>query len=411
MPLDNPGSPKQLEYWRNATHRWNIKTGATRSGKTYMDYFLIPKRLLDGKGKDGLNVILGNTRETLRRNVIIPMQNIYGVKRISNIRADNSCEMFGERVFVLGADNIGHVDRIRGMSIKYCYGDEVTTWSAELFDMLKSRLDKAYSIFDGTCNPDSPGHWFKKFLDSDADIYQQHYTIFDNPFLPNEFVYNLCKEYEGTVYYGRYIKGEWTLAEGLIYPMYREAIEPPPEPPAEQPEKALYDAVCLSIDYGTQNAFAALIWAKIGAVWYAVREYYYSGRDTGMQKTDEEYAKDLDAFIKPYTDGRMETIIDPSAASFITLLKKRGGYRVRPADNAVSDGIRESATAMKRGLIKLSPVCKNLLEEMQGYVWDDKSVEDKPVKERDHACDALRYFVKTKRIAVPRRQVTSTMFL
>ena len=115
-----PGSKKQLEFWRNCTARWNVKTGATRSGKTYMDYFLIPRRLTAGAGKDGLNVILGNTRETVRRNIILPMVNIYGPGRISNIRTDNSCTMFGQQVFILGADNDAHVNRLRGASIKYC---------------------------------------------------------------------------------------------------------------------------------------------------------------------------------------------------------------------------------------------------------------------------------------------------
>lgn len=220
-------SPMQRQFWREANHRWNIKTGATRSGKTYMDYFVIPKRLLAGEGKDGLNVILGNTRETIRRNVILPMQSIYGAKRIGNIRSDNSCIMFGQRVFCLGADNANHVDRLRGSSIKYCYGDEIVTWSPDVFDMLKSRLDKPYSLFDGTCNPDSPQHWFYEFLQSDADIYQQAYTIDDNPFLSPEFVENLKKEYDGTVLYDRYINGLWVAAEGALfttYPRYTDDI-------------------------------------------------------------------------------------------------------------------------------------------------------------------------------------------
>lgn len=217
----------QRQFWREANHRWNIKTGATRSGKTYMDYFVIPKRLIAGEGKDGLNVILGNTRETIRRNVILPMQAMYGAKRVGNIRSDNSCMMFGQRVFCLGADNANHVDRLRGSSIKYCYGDEIVTWSPDVFDMLKSRLDKPYSLFDGTCNPDSPQHWFYEFLQSDADIYQQAYTIDDNPFLSPEFVANLKKEYDGTVLYDRYINGLWVAAEGALfttYPRYTDDI-------------------------------------------------------------------------------------------------------------------------------------------------------------------------------------------
>lgn len=400
---------RQREYWRCSDHRWNLKVGATRSGKTFVDYFMIPKRILERRDEPGLIVILGNTRETIRRNIIIPMQEIYGSKRVGNIRSDNSCFMFGERVFCLGADNVNHVDRIRGSSIKYCYGDEVATWHPEVFDMLKSRLDRPCSCFDGALNPQSPNHWLKEFLDSDADIYAQHYTIFDNPFLPPEFVDNLCKEYEGTVYYQRYILGEWALAEGLIYPMYQEAIA---EAPLWKEDEVRRYA--LSIDYGTMNAFAALLWELHGGVWYAVRGYYYSGRDTGVQKTDEEYAQALDAMLTDVfkwqedhlvygSREKLETIIDPSAASFIALLNRRGRYKVRKADNDVLDGIRETATAMRTGTIKVSGKIKEWQDEAGGYVWDDSEGIEHPVKVNDHYMDATRYFVKTKRIAVPMR--------
>lgn len=405
---------RQREYWRCSDHRWNLKVGATRSGKTFVDYFMIPKRILERRDEPGLIVILGNTRETIRRNIIIPMQEIYGSKRVGNIRSDNSCYMFGERVFCLGADNANHVDRIRGSSIKYCYGDEVATWHPEVFEMLKSRLDRPCSCFDGALNPQSPNHWLKEFLDSDADIYAQHYTIFDNPYLPEEFVDNLCKEYEGTVYYQRYILGEWALAEGLIYPMYQEAIAE--APPWKEDELRRYS---LSLDYGTMNAFAALLWELHGKTWYAVRGYYYSGRDTGIQKTDEEYAQALDKMLAdvfewqeehPVYDVRekLETIIDPSAASFIALLNRRGKYKVRKADNDVLDGIRETATAMRAGSIKVSGKIKEWQDEAGGYVWDDSEAVEHPVKVNDHYMDATRYFVKTKRLAVPMRDYRPT---
>ena len=424
MPQNSPGSKKQIEFWKNCNHRWNIKTGATRSGKTYMDYFLIPRRLLNGKGKDGHNVILGNTRETVRRNIILPMQNLYGANRVSNIHSDNSCDMFGEKVFVLGADNISHVDKIRGMSIKYCYGDEVTTWNKELFDMLKSRLDKEYSVFDGTCNPNSPTHWFKQFLDSDADIYQQHYTIRDNPFLPQEFIENLCKEYEGTVYYERYILGEWALAEGVIYPMYQDALY------TENPCKtAEFERLCISIDYGTENAFAALIWGKFKGIWYAYKGYYYSGRTTGTPKTDTEYLVDLEKTFaeeidlyrtkkaehskSPYKVSmprKIEMIIDPSAASFIALMEKQDWCSVLPGKNDVKDGIRDTAVAMKTGKIKIYKGIKEWQNEVSGYVWDAKAAEkgeEKPIKVNDHYMDSTRYFVYTKEIAKVRREYKS----
>lgn len=394
-------SPKQNEYIRNANRRWNLKVGAVRSGKSYVDVnYMIPARLRQGHGKSGLNLILGVSRETIERDVLQPMREMYTDRLVGTINSRNIANICGEDVYCLGAEKVSQVAKVQGMSVKYCYGDEIAKWNKDIFTMLQSRLDKSYSVFDGSCNPESPGHWLKQFIDrEDIDSYIQKYTIFDNPFLPQEFVENLCKEYEGTVYYGRYIKGEWTLAEGLIYPMYEDAFAEPPECRASE--------YCLSVDYGTQNAFAALVWGKYDKTWYAVKEYYYSGRDTGIQKTDEEYAEALDKFVSPYTDGRLETIIDPSAASFITLLQKRNGYRVRHADNAVADGIRESASALKRGIVKISPECINWKKEAQGYVWDEKSAEDKPVKEADHLMDAMRYFIKTKHIAVPRRQGSS----
>ncbi|MBP5718713.1 MAG: PBSX family phage terminase large subunit [Abditibacteriota bacterium] len=388
-------SEKQREYWRNANRRWGFKTGATRAGKTYMDYFLIPKRILAGKGKDGMNVILGNTEGTIRRNILVPMQNMYGAGRISNIRYDKSCLMFGEPVFILGADNAAHVDRIRGMSIKYAYGDEVVTWNPEVFDMLKSRLDKPYSLFDGTCNPGPPSHWVKEFLDSDADIYQQAYTIDDNPFLDPAFVSNLKKEYAGTVYYKRYILGEWALAEGMIYPMYQTGILK--EKPAETVLKRV-----VSIDYGTMNAFAALSWAQYSNFWLAEKEYYYSGRDSGMTKTPEEYAQDLDRFTEDLPKP-VRVIIDPSATYFIaTLQRRQHRYKVIKSKNDVLEGIKETATAIQTGKVKYLETCKCLIREMQGYVWDDNAIEDRPVKVNDHACDALRYLCYTLNVTKPK---------
>ena len=387
-------SEKQKEYIRESNRRWNLKVGAVRSGKSYVDVnYIIPQRLREVSGYSGLNLILGVSRETIERDVLQPMREMYTGRLVGTINNRNIAYICGEEVYCLGAEKITQVAKIQGMSVKYCYGDEIAKWNPEVFAMLQSRLDKPYSVFDGSCNPESPGHWLKEFIDrEDIDAYIQKYTIFDNPFLPREFVENLCKEYQGTVYYGRYIEGEWTLAEGLIYPMYQEAIEEPPEGYAS--------AYVISIDYGTMNAFAALLWGKYGDTWYAVKEYYYSGRETGAQKTDDEYGEDIDRFIEdvPFAE-KLKTIIDPSAASFIALLRKKGKYKVIPADNAVADGIRETAMSLKTGRIKISPVCVNWRKEAQGYVWDDTKVEDTPVKIADHLMDSTRYMVKTLRIA------------
>lgn len=401
-------SKKQREYRREATATWNIKIGATRSGKTYGDYFILPKRLIEGEGKPGLNVILGNTRGTIQRNIIDPMQEIWGTDMISDIKSDNTAVLFGQRVYCLGADNEKHVDRLRGQSVKYCYGDEVVTWSESVFAMLQSRLDKPYSLFDGTCNPEGPNHWFKQRLDkAGADWYIQQYTIDDNPFLGKRVKERMKKDFEGTVYYDRYILGRWAQAEGMIYPGYSSALETPFAPPR-------WRDVFISIDYGTQNAFAALLWGKSEGVWHIFREYRYSGRDTQAQKTDEDYVRDMERFVsesllEDQQRGVM-TIIDPSAASFIAALRRsRLAFRVRKADNDVLDGIRDVAVCMQRGDVRIFDNLPELRKEFDGYVWDDKA-DDKPIKVNDHLMDALRYGVRTMRLVKPKEEYKSPFF-
>ena len=195
-------SDKQNEYIRNATHRWNIKTGAVRSGKSYVDTaYTVPYRIRERTGKPGLNVILGVSRETIERNVLQPMREIYTSALIGTINNRNVARVCGEDVYCLGAEKVSQVAKIQGSSIKYAYGDEIAKWNKEVFEMLKSRLDKSYSCFDGACNPENPTHWLKAFIDDDEiDLYLQTYRIFDNPFLDPEYVRNLCNEYEGTVY-------------------------------------------------------------------------------------------------------------------------------------------------------------------------------------------------------------------
>lgn len=173
-------SRKQNEYIVNATHRWNIKSGAVRSGKSYVDTaFVIPFRIRERAGQPGLNVILGVSKESIERNVLQPMREIYTDKLIGTINNRNIARVCGEDVYCLGAEKVSQVAKIQGASIKYCYGDEIAKWNKEVFQMLKSRLDKPYSCFDGSCNPENPTHWLKEFLDNEElDIYLQRYTIF-----------------------------------------------------------------------------------------------------------------------------------------------------------------------------------------------------------------------------------------
>lgn len=253
----------QQEFLRNCSHRWNIKTGATRSGKTYLDCAVtIPKRICAARD-EGLLVMLGNTLGTLERNVLEPMRSLWGPELVGVVRtsaAGNVVQLFGRKVYVLGADNKKHIARIQGAAFEYAYGDEITTWDEGVFQMLKSRLSCPHSHFDGTCNPDNPQHWFKRFLDSDADIYCQAYTIDDNPTLPPEFVAQLKKEYAGTVYYNRFILGQWAAAGGIIYRPFADSIAADDKRflwPADKPCKPW--RVHIGVDFGGNGSWHAFV--------------------------------------------------------------------------------------------------------------------------------------------------------
>lgn len=379
-------SPKQREFVKYGTHRWNFKGGATRSGKTYLDFrWIIPIRIRERIGKDGLAVILGVTKSTIERNVLEPMRNLYGDMLVGTISSDNTAWIFGEKCYCLGAEKVSQVSKIRGASIKYCYGDEVADWSEEVFALLKSRLDKEYSCFDGTFNPQYPDHWLKKFLDSNADIFSQTYTIDDNPFLPESFKENLKKEYEGTVYYDRYILGLWVRAEGLVYPMFGDGCIT-----QDTPDTGDY---YISIDYGTLNPFSAGLWCVGKKCAVRIAEIYYSGREEKKQKTDEEYCDMVERLAgdKPIR----AVVVDPSAASFIEALRRRSGFKVRHADNDVMNGIRTVSDFLRNGKIKIHESCENTIREFGLYRWDEKSESDRVVKENDHAMDEVRYMAMT----------------
>lgn len=403
---------KQAEFIRNATHRWNVSCGAVRSGKSYCQIsYCIPSRIVERSGMRGLKVILGATRANIERNILQPMRDIYGDGVASSINSQNTCHILGEKVYCIGADNVRQVSKIRGSEVAYCAIDEATDINKEVFEMLKSRLSLPWSCCDITTNPASPNHWFKEFLDSagrGVDIYCQNYSIYDNPFLPQEYVNALEAEYAGSVWFDRYILGEWTLAEGLIFANYQKALEG--FPLAEPTEYAI------SLDYGTSNPFAGLLWAKRYGVWCVDRELYYSGRDTGVQKTDGEYLAMLETLAEPAIEhermkarelrskgafvgvDKIPVIVDPSAASFIALLRQSEHFKPRSANNDVLNGIRETSSAIERGLIKVNYRCKNWIREAQSYVWDSESTEDRPIKDNDHLMDATRYFVKTMRV-------------
>ena len=376
-----------------------IADGAIRSGKSLcmsLSFVLWAMTEYDGENF----AMCGKTVGSFRRNVLVWLKRMLTGRGFQFVdrRADNLLIVRRGEVedsfYIFGGRDERSQDFIQGITLAGVFLDEVALMPESFVNQATGRCSVEGSKLWFNCNPSYPAHWFKtEWIDKceAKNLIYLHFTMEDNLSLSQKVVERYRSMYTG-VFYKRYIEGLWTLAEGIIYPMYENAIEAVPEYTAEDVK-----TYCLSIDYGTMNAFAAILWEKHGQTWYAAKEYYHSGRDTGIQKTDEEYATDLDAFIEGHE--RMETIIDPSAASFITLLQKRKNYRVHNANNAVADGIRETATALQNGKIKISPNCKNWIKEASGYVWDDTMAEDRPVKVNDHLMDATRYFVKTKHIA------------
>lgn len=385
-------SSKQREYLANCKHRWNFKIGATGSGKSWLDYaVVIPKRLFALRG-EGAAVMLGNTQGTLSRNVLDPMREIWGSVLVGTIGSDNTANLFGKKVYMLGADNRKHVARLQGMTIEYAYGDEVTTWHEEVFQMLKSRLRCRHSFFDGTANPESPYHFLKAFLESKADVYCQTSTIDDNPFLPPEFVENLKQEYAGTVYYDRFVLGRWAAAGGLVYPFF-SADDPRYVVDGFAPKHGSGGRYFVSIDYGTYNPCSMGLWCVAGGVATRFRESYYDGRKNGRQRTDEEHYAELERLTSGVPVDSI--IIDPSAASFIETIRRHGRYRVRQAENDVLNGIRVTACLLSAGKMQIDRSCKDSLREFGSYRWDEKKHYDAVLKEHDHAMDDTRYFAAT----------------
>jgi len=364
---------KQKEYRRCACHRWNFKSGATRSGKTYGDYFWIPYRLRSVSGKAGARLFLGNTRGTLQRNIIEPMQELWGETLVSGIHSDGTAMMFGEKVLCMGADDSGDVNRIRGMSVAYCYGDEVATWNEDVFTMLKSRLDKPWSVFDGTCNPEGPQHWLKRFLDSDADIYLQSYTIDDNPYLPPEFVAALKREYAGTVWYERYILGRWVTAEGCIY----RAFADDPQRFYGLPEKLRH--VWIGIDFGgngSAHAFAAVgCDESMNRLWFV--DEYYRREVIAPEILEADFVGFVSKVRERWCiDGIYADSAEQVLIRGLNLALMRKGIPlevVNARKGKITDRIRFINRMLGADRFRIAPHCVQTIAALKEAVWDSKS--------------------------------------
>ena len=399
---------KQNEYIRNANHRWNIKSGAVRSGKSYVDIaYVIPFRIRERAGKPGLNVILGVSRDSIERNVLQPMREIYTDKLIGTINSKNIARVCGEDVYCLGAEKISQVAKIQGASIKYAYGDEIAKWNKEVFEMLKSRLDKPYSCFDGACNPENPTHWLKEFIDNkELDIYLQRYRLFDNPYLSEEFIKQLCKEYEGTVYYDRLIEGLWKRAEGAIY---RKVADNPNGyiSALTKDEREDITEIIVGLDFGGNQSGHSLVATAIIGDYEKVRPIM---SERLMQK---DYNKPidssvLDGLVFDFVDkvekkyGSIDTLYYDNAESVLgntvsnLLMDKKPHIIVRPAKKKkIKDRIDCTVRLIGAGRFAMTEDCESLSLAMQEAVWDSKAKEDIRLDDGSSDIDSLDAFEYT----------------
>ena len=371
-------SSKQQEYLNSCFHRWNLKVGATGSGKSWLDYAVtIPKRLLAMKGQ-GAALMLGNTQGTVNRNILEPMREIWGDKLVGRIiSGENYANIFGQKVYVLGADKQTSVTKIQGMTVEYAYGDEMTTWAQPVFEMLKSRLRCEHSAFDGTANPDSAHHYIKKFIDSDADVYCQTSTIDDNPFLPLEFVEQLKKEYSGTVYYKRFILGQWAAAEGACFPLF--AADPEKFIMGEQPP-IIFANIGVDFGGGTSGHAFQCVGFTFRYSEMIVLEEYYNHSALDPLTLENEFIEFVRMCQRKYIiqgvycDSAEQTLInglrnaaarDGLSVNIFNALKK-----------PINDRIRCACKLQGAGRFFIMAHCKTTIDAYASAVYDSKQITE-----------------------------------
>ena len=398
---------KQYEYIRSANHRWNFKSGAVRSGKSYVDVtYIIPTRIRQRAGKDGLVFILGVSRETIERNVLQPMRSVYGSDLVGTINSKNIAMVMGESVYCLGTEKVSQVAKIQGASIKYCYGDEVAKWHKDVFTMLESRLDKSYSCFDGSLNPEQPTHWLHNFINrNDIDIYLQKYTIFDNTFLPQNFVNALCKEYEGTIYYNRLILGEWVRAEGAIYRAFADNPQKfrccigASDSITKAFEKEDLKDITIGLDFGGNKSGHALV-ATAHTANYKDLVVLKSGRyfgDYDSVKLEQLVADFCTAVEGKY--GKVLALYYDNAETVLgtgvknKLAKTHPHIVVRGAKkSAVNGRIQATIRLVNAGRLWITDDCDSLSTALQQAVWSDKATKDERLDDGSSDIDSLDAF-------------------
>lgn len=378
-------SPKQILAIQQATHRYNIWVGSVRAGKTFSSIIKLTELIRSGIPGDIM--IIGVNRGTVQRNVLNDLYKLFGWPPPSS--KTNEAKMYGRNVYFVGANDEGAVKAIKGATLAYAYVDEATDIPRPFWSMMQSRLSLKGSQCLATCNPDGPNHWLKKeFIDrsNDLDLIYWNFTLDDNPSLDEVYKTNIKKEYVG-MWYKRYILGQWAVAQGMIWDSFDH--DNLYSRPMDNPNYYI-----LGIDYGTSNATAAVLAAVSPNKWPQIRieeEYYWDSVKQGRQKTDAELADDIKRLIGYRSVQAI--YVDPSAAS-LKLELRNHNLPVLDANNDVIEGIKLTHKFIANKNLVIHQSCKTLIECIQSYAWCPKAAErgeDKPLKVKEHICDALRY--------------------
>ena len=367
--------------------------GAVRSGKTLamgLGFFLWAMVSFDGQ-RFGL---CGKTIASLRRNVlaeVLPRLEGLGAfwkeKRTENV-VTVTFRGHRNQFYIFGGRDESSASLIQGITFAGVLLDEVALMPQSFVDQACARCSVAGSRLWFNCTPAGPNHWFYRTWilgAGERNALRLHFTMEDNPSLTPQIRARYQRLYTG-VFYRRYVLGQWVQAEGRVYDFFEpEMAQEVPEGPWEQ--------WYISCDYGTVNPTSMGLWGKCRGVWYRVEEFYFDSRREMRQMTDEEYARALEKLA----GGRVvaAVIVDPSAASFMEVLRRRG-WRVRKAENDVLSGIRLTADLLKQRRLVICQGCGDCLREMEEYVWDlSGQGGDRVKKEHDHAMDDMRYFAAT----------------
>lgn len=381
-------SKKQIDSINESNARINIWEGAVRSGKTYASLWRFLKELTNGP--EGEYCIITRTYDTFKRNILPQLVRNIGsdVRYYAGRREIN---LWGKTVHVVGCDDERSETKIRGATFCGAYVDETTIIPESVFKQLISRCIMGNAKIFATTNPDSPYHWLKRdYLTCNPDVKSWQFVLEDNPELTESEMDYLKRQYKG-LWFQRFIQGLWVQAEGAIYDFFDPAVHCIDFAP---PNAEYF--VC-GIDYGTTNPTSFVLVGvnrNIYPNFWVESVYYYDSKVKQRQKTDTEYAEDLKRFIS----GRVvkAIYIDPSAASFKLECARHDIPNLYEAENEVLDGIRQVAKFLNNGTLKICRYCDELVKEFQSYVWDPKCAMtgvDKPLKQSDHALDALRYAI------------------